>query len=213
MCTKLPNNQYRCDCTLGFSGEHCQYTVQIEQSAGFKGNSYLELDRTAVSNTISQLSSGIAILFSTKQPNGLLIWYGQEKGSAFNGDDFLALAVVDGYLEFRLRLDGEETSIRHFNTRVDNNARHIAIIKRNNNQASLELDGLTEYGETRPTAKKEMFLPGHVFLGGAPNLESFTGERYTQGFVGCIHIVEPLEGGPIRLGEKTISSLNVEQCS
>lgn len=159
------------------------------------------------------MSSGIAILFSTKQPNGLLVWYGQNRGHAFNGEDFLALAIVDGYLEFSLRLDGEETTIHHYNTRVDNNARHIAIIKRNSNQASFELDGLTEYGETRPTTKKEMLLPGHIFIGGAPDLKSFTGERYTQGFVGCIHIVEPLEGGAIKLGERTISSLNLEQCS
>lgn len=198
---------------MGYSGDNCQYEVKIEQSAGFKGNSYIELDRTAVSNSTNQLSSGIAILFSTKQPNGLLVWYGQEKGHTFDGEDFLALAINDGFLEFCLRLDGEETTIRHYNIRVNDNARHIAIIKRNNNQASLELDGLTEYGETRPTTKKEMILPGHVFLGGAPDLKSFTGDRYNQGFVGCIHIVEPLEGGGIKLGDRIISSLNVEQCS
>lgn len=186
--------------------------VQIELSAAFKGNSYLELDRNAISNNTAQVSSGIAIMFSTKEANGLLIWYGQEKGKAFDGEDFLALVVHDGFLEFAFRLDGEESFIRHPNTRVDNNARHVAIMKRNNNQASLELDGLVEYGETRPTIKKEMILPGHVFLGGAPELKSFTGDRYTLGFVGCIHIVEPLEGGAIRLGERTISSLNIEQC-
>lgn len=186
--------------------------VQIEQSAAFKGNSYLELDRRAVSNSTVQLQSGIALLFSTKEPNGLLIWYGQDKGKAFNDEDFLALAVIDGLLEFRFRLYGEESFIRHV-SRVDNNARHIAIIRRDNNQFRLELDGFTEYGETTPTIKKEMTLPGHVFLGGAPDLKSFTGDRYSQGFIGCIHIVEPLEGGAINLGARTISSLNIEQCS
>lgn len=48
--------------------------------------------------------------------------------------------------------------------------------------------------------------------GGAPDLKNFTGERYAQGFVGCIHIVEPNDGGPIKLGAKTISSLNVDSC-
>lgn len=213
ICTKLPKNKYLCDCTLGYSGENCQYTVQIDTSASFKGNSYIELDRAAVSNSTEQLQSGIAILFSTKQPNGLLIWYGQEKGHAFNGEDYLALAINDGFLEYSLRLDGEETTIKHYGTRVNDNNRHIAILKRNKNQASLELDGLTEYGETRPKPKKEMSLPGHIFLGGAPDLKSFTGERYNQGFVGCIHIVEPLDGGAIKLGEKTISSINIEQCT
>lgn len=136
----------------------------------FRGNGYLELDRDTITNSSSQLSSGIAVLFSTRQPNGLLLWYGQLKGSAFDGEDFLSLAVVDGILEFSLRLDGQESTIKHDLVRVDTNQRHVAIIKRNKNQASLELDGLTEYGETTPTGKNEMLLPGHIFLGLLPLL-------------------------------------------
>ncbi|XP_070509903.1 basement membrane-specific heparan sulfate proteoglycan core protein isoform X20 [Chironomus tepperi] len=213
ICSKLSGNKYRCDCTLGYTGDHCQFPVLIQTSASFKGNSWLELDRNTIANASKQLASGIALLFSTKQSNGLLLWYGQNKGHAFNGEDFLSLAVNDGILEFAFRLDGEESFIRHHGTRVDQNVRHIAILKRTGNQASLELDGLTEYGETRPTLKKEMELPGHIFLGGAPDMRRFTGDRHTQGFIGCIHVVEPIAGGPIRLGEKTISSMNIEQCS
>lgn len=139
--------------------------VVVETSCAFRGNGYLELDRNVIANSSSQLSSGIAVLFSTRQPNGLLLWYGQNKGKAFVGEDFLALAVVDGILEFAFRLDGEESFVRHHGIRVDTNQRHVAIIKRRENQASLELDGLTEYGETRPTGKKEIILPGHIFLG------------------------------------------------
>jgi hypothetical protein len=214
ICTKLRDNKYHCDCTLGFTGDNCQYSVVIEKSAAFKGSSYLELDKFAISNTTSQLSSGIAVMFSTKDPNGLLVWQGQEKGQAFDGEDFLALSVTDGFLEFAFRLDGEESFIRHPTTRVDDNGRHVAIMKRIKEQASLELDGFVEYGGIdRPTERKEMILTGNVFLGGAPNLKLFTGERFSQGFIGCIHIVEPLEGGAITLGEKTISSMNIEQCS
>ena len=104
-------------------------------------------------------------MFSTKQPNGLLAWYGQVKNREFSGEDFMALAVVDGFLEYSFRLDGEESFVKHLGVRVDTGQRHVAIIKRTGNQASLELDGLLEYGETRPTGKKEMILPGHVFLG------------------------------------------------
>lgn len=139
--------------------------VVVETSCAFRGNGYLELDRSVIANSSSQLSSGIAVLFSTRQPNGLLLWYGQNKGQAFTGDDFLALAVVDGILEFAFRLDGEESFVRHHGIRVDTKQRHVAVIKRRENQASLELDGLTEYGETRPTGKKEIILPGHIFLG------------------------------------------------
>jgi hypothetical protein len=139
--------------------------IVVERSCGFRGNGYLELDRNTVANGSSQASGGFAIMFSTKEPNGLLAWYGQNKGEAFDGQDFMALAISEGLLEFAFRHDQEESFIRHNNARVDTGQRHVAIIKQNGNQYSLELDGLVEYGETRPTGKKEMMLPGHVFLG------------------------------------------------
>lgn len=139
--------------------------VVVERSCAFRGNGYLELDHNTVSNSTVQGSGGLAVMFSTRQPNGLLVWYGQSKGKQFDGDDFMALAVVDGFLEYAFRLDGEESFVRHSGVRVDTGQRHVAIIKRTGNQASLELDGLTEYGETRPSGKKDMVLPGHIFLG------------------------------------------------
>lgn len=163
--SRAGGKKYVCDCTLGYTGENCQYSVNLQQTASFKGNGYLELDRDAIANSSHQLTGGLAVLFSTKQPNGLIIWYGQNRSNAFSDDDFLALAVTDGILELRCRLNGEEAHIQHMGIRVDTNQRHIAIIKRRENQFSLELDGLNEYGEIRPTERKEMILPGHVLLG------------------------------------------------
>ena len=76
-----------------------------------------------------------------------------------------------------------------------------------------------------------MILPVHVFLGnylnllrfcskiqsvpilgGAPDLKNFTGERYSQGFTGCIHVLQALKGGPIYLGKNTISFQKVNSC-
>lgn len=103
-------------------------------------------------------------MFSTRKPNGLLAWYGQPKGEPFNGQDFIALAVVNGYLEFSFRLDGEE-SIIISNSRVDDGVRHITVITRNGNRAALELDNLTVHGETGPVSREFSYLPGHLFIG------------------------------------------------
>lgn len=50
------------------------------------------------------------------------------------------------------------------------------------------------------------------FSGGAPDLNNFTGNRYTQGFHGCIHVVEGHEDKAIDLGQNVVSGLNVDQC-
>lgn len=130
-----------------------------------KGNGYIELNRSSIVDGPTQKEILIALLFSTTHPNGLLFWYGQNKQESYNGQDFVALAVVDGYLEYSFRLNSEEAMIKNIQTKVDEGGRHIAIIKRTGNQASLELDGLTSYGESRPTNKQESYLPGHLFLG------------------------------------------------
>lgn len=139
--------------------------VSISLACHMKGNGYIELNRSSVVNGPTQKEILIALLFSTTHPNGLLFWYGQNRGEPYTGQDFVALAVVDGYLEYSFRLNSEETSIKNVQTRVDDGARHIAIVKRNGNHASLELDVLTSYGESRPTDKLESYLPGHLFLG------------------------------------------------
>lgn len=185
--------------------------IKVETSCHFKGNGYIELNRSAVATTLRQEKTGLAILFSTTQPDGLLVWYGQNKGENYNGQDFMSLAIVNGNLEYSFRLNGEESLISPV-ARVDDNNRHVAIIKREGNQATLELDFYTSYGEIRPTGVKEMFLPGHVFIGGAPDLSNFTGNRYKQGFHGCIHIVENLTGGAINLSVNAVSAANLDVC-
>lgn len=106
----------------------------------------------------------VALLFSTKQPSGLLAWYGQNMGEAYANQDFLALAIVDGYLEFSFRLNSEEEVIKS-TSRVDDGKRHIVIIKRSGNQASLDLDNFTLHGESRPTERQISHLPGNIFIG------------------------------------------------
>ena len=144
-----------------------------EISADFKGNGYLELNRSKIDSSQSLNSGGVAVLFSTENPNGLLFWHGQPKGETFNGTDFFSLAIINGIVELTVRLDNEQMVIKHRHYRVDNGERHVAFVKYSGNKASLELDGVTKHGETRLTDMGEMILPGHVFLGNYLNLLRF----------------------------------------
>lgn len=136
----------------------------LEMNSHYKGNSYIELNRSTIAKSSTEKELLIAVMFSTSHPNGLLVWYGQKKGEAYNGQDFVALALVDGFLEYAFRLNSEESLIKS-NARVNDNSRHVAIFKRNGNQATLEVDGFMVYGESRPTGQKESFIPGNVFIG------------------------------------------------
>lgn len=107
----------------------------------------------------------IAILFSTKEPNGLLAWYGQNKGEPYNGQDYISLAVVDGFLEFAFRLENEEAVIPNPNIRVDDGKRHIAVLTRNGHKGTLEVDNTAVSGEANEGSSPLSHLPGNLFLG------------------------------------------------
>ncbi|XP_030244905.1 basement membrane-specific heparan sulfate proteoglycan core protein-like [Drosophila navojoa] len=210
-CTEL-EQQAVCACSLGYSGKHCEEHIQVSFNASFRGNGYLEVDRSQFSSEIDQQYTSAVVVFSTSKPNGLLLWWGQKSGEEFTGQDFIALAVVDGFVEYALRLDGEEVVIRNGDTPVDDGQRHIVIVKRADNTAILEVDRISDSGETRPTSKKEMHLPGNVFIGGIPNISRFTGKRYTHNFNGCIVFVEGDAVGQINLGKASVSGVNVDTC-
>ena len=201
-----------CDCNLGYTGDSCQLTATLLYTAQFKGDGYLELDRSFLSNSSHQNNTEIAMSFSTLQPNGLLLWYGPEKGKAFEGQDFMSVSIRDGHVEFAYRLDGEEEVISQDDVPVDNGGTHIVIIKKNLNMGSLEVDHFTEYGEARPGPRLTSFFPGSIFIGGAPNIAQTTGGRATQGFSGCIHVVEGVVGGAVDLAQMSLSGVNVASC-
>lgn len=49
----------------------------------------------------TQSDEVIIFSFSTTSPEGLLLFHGQKPESDGKGQDYLAVAIVDGYLEFR----------------------------------------------------------------------------------------------------------------
>lgn len=205
-------HSFICNCPIHFTGELCQLSAPVDFSSQYKGNGFVELNQTSLVPTPDENTVLIAVMFSTVAPNGLLVWYGQNKQESYTGQDFLALAVVDGYLEFSFRLNSEEALVRNTNKRVDDGIRHIAVIKRDRNQGSLELDKDTLFGESRPTDREFSHLPGGVFIGGAPDIANFTGNRYKQGLFGCINVVEGTDTGPVKLRDNAVSGYNVVPC-
>lgn len=158
-------NSFVCNCPIHYTGDICQFTTPIDYTSQYKGGGYIELNQSALIHTPSEKEVVIALLFITKETDGLLLWYGRNRGDGDQDQDFIGLGVVDGYLEFSFRLNSEEAIIKNIHNRVDDGKRHIVIIKRSGNQGSLDLDNFTLHGESRPTDRDISHLPGNIFIG------------------------------------------------
>ncbi|XP_014607947.1 PREDICTED: basement membrane-specific heparan sulfate proteoglycan core protein isoform X7 [Polistes canadensis] len=207
-CTDLPGS-YKCDCRLGFNGQTCEKLAEITYDIAFKGDGWLELERSVMTHEEEREVLGFEI--STNKTNGLIMWHGQTPND-FNPDDYISLAVVDGYVEYQYNLGSGPAVIRVTAQRVDDGERHRIILKRQGSDGSIELNG--EHTESGLSDGLQQILNtrGSVYLGGVPDY-AMTYGRYHEGFSGCIYTLEVQDSGAIDIGEKAIRGKNVSPCT
>lgn len=98
-CIDLPASTYTCLCTDSFTGVNCEFhikdalpTTYIE-TPSFDGSSYIRLKPLKAYHKLN-----IDIEFKAFSENGVIL-YNQQKPDGTG--DFVSLALVNGYLEFR----------------------------------------------------------------------------------------------------------------
>ncbi|XP_053672067.1 basement membrane-specific heparan sulfate proteoglycan core protein [Anopheles nili] len=211
--THSGGQNYTCTCQPGYLGLRCETEYKTIVASRFNGDGFVEISSDALEKGENQLTTELAIMFSAYEQNGLLIWYGQRNDEEFLGHDYIALAIQNGFVELTIRMDGQESYVRNNDVYVVDNERHVAVIRRERNQFHLQVDSMTVHGETRPTDKPTMFLPGNVYIGGVPDIERVTGNRYNESFNGCVFSVENVEHGKtIELRDYAIRTVNVDVC-
>lgn len=157
------DKSYSCKCPINSGGENCEENAPLKDCAKFSGNGYLELNSSAFLDS-SNISGVEALLsFSTHDPNGLLLWFGQKNGETYDGNDFMALAIVDGLLELTLRLDGKDGIIRTYD-RIDDGKFHEVHVKRFLTFVTANVDDFFE-GFIIDTNNARSYLPGNIFIG------------------------------------------------
>lgn len=98
-CIDLPEVTFTCICEPQFTGDLCQHSIPLPdlvryiETPSFDGRSYIRLKPLKAYHKLN-----IDVQFKTFSENGILLY---DQQNADGSGDFVSLALVNGYIEFR----------------------------------------------------------------------------------------------------------------
>nr|XP_046252510.1 agrin isoform X4 [Scatophagus argus] len=205
---------YECVCLSGFSGGHCQNTI-YEKSAGeteaiaFDGRTFIEYHNAVTKSEKALLVNKFELSIRTEATQGLVLW----SGKGVERSDYIALAIVDGYVQMTYDLGSKPVVLRS-SVRVDTN-RWIRIkASRALRDGSLQVGNEAAVTGSSPLAATQLDTDGALWLGGLEELAVARRlpKAYSTGFVGCIKDVV-VDGIELHLVEDALNSPNIQHCS
>ncbi|CAG7786347.1 unnamed protein product [Allacma fusca] len=179
-CVDHLNGTYSCLCPLGWGQEKC--SVPETSLPFFSGRSTITLGKLA---GYHKLSLELEITPYLNYAHGILIFSSQHGNGS---GDFLSLALIDGYVEFRYDL-GDGPAILRSAARVTSGSTYHIVAKRYNRDGLLRVDGDEEIKGTSPGSMKSLNLDHGSYIGFIPLNTTKIWELVgtSEGFIGCVH--------------------------
>ncbi|XP_076319597.1 pikachurin-like isoform X2 [Tachypleus tridentatus] len=201
-CVAESLNHGICLCPLGYAGDFCEQAVELVVPF-FNGSSYLQYPGLGNS---ALLFIELLIVFKPEGPDGILFYNGYKIDGA---DDFIAIGLVDGFVEFRFDLGTGPAVVRSLEP-VAMNEWHTLFVSRTGRNGILEVDSQSRVEGMSQGAFTQLSLPLNLYLGGVPDLDDVADSK--SSFSGCIQKVI-LNNKPLKLVEDALSGANVINCN
>ncbi|XP_013773558.1 pikachurin-like [Limulus polyphemus] len=193
-----------CLCPLGYIGDRCEQAVELVVPF-FNGSSYLEYSGLG-SSALSFIE--LLVVFKPKRPDGVLFYNGYKIDGT---GDFMAISLVDGFVEFRFDL-GTGPAIVRSPEPVEMDEWHTLFVSRTGRDGSLEVDTQPRVEGMSQGAFTQLSLPLNLYIGGVSDLQDVAEKaRITASFSGCIQKVI-INNKPLKLVEDALSGANIINC-
>ncbi|RMB89711.1 hypothetical protein DUI87_33908 [Hirundo rustica rustica] len=183
-CVNRPDGQgYSCRCHLGKTGERCTEGEVVNVPSFDEEGAFVSYP--PLTNVHHELR--LEVEFLPLAPDGLLLF---SAGKAAPVEDFVALAMIGGHLEFRYELGSGPAVLRSAEP-VALGQWHWVTAERVHKDGTLVVDNAAPVKRSSPGKSQGLNLRSPLYLGGAePPLRPPT----NASFRGCIG-EEPTEGG------------------
>ncbi|XP_076839971.1 basement membrane-specific heparan sulfate proteoglycan core protein isoform X4 [Brachyhypopomus gauderio] len=195
---------YDCRCHLGKYGTKCMQGTLVTTPSFDGVESYIAYP--PLTNIHNDLR--VEMEFKPVEADGLMFFSG---GKKMKVEDFVALSMVDGHVEFRFEL-GTGQAVLRSQEPVSLHQWHRVAAERQGKDGSLKVDHAREIRRSSPGKAQGLNIHTPMFLGGVPRMDVLPkAANVSEMFAGCVGEVS-INGKKVDLSYSFVESRSVRQC-
>ncbi|KAJ8258098.1 hypothetical protein GJAV_G00193140 [Gymnothorax javanicus] len=204
-CINRPSGLgYDCRCHLGKSGDKCTQGTLVTIPHFDGEDSFIAYP--PLTNIHNDLR--VEVEFKPLDPDGLMFFSG---GKKMKVEDFVALSMVDGHVEFRYEL-GTGMAVLRSREPITIGQWHHVVAERLNKDGFLKVDQDREVRRSSPGKAQGLNIHTPMYLGGVPSMDILPKPaNVSMLFEGCVGEVS-INGKKVDLSYSFTESRAISQC-